>query len=78
MNRPAFVVGGIEILSIVADRFGLTGGIWDVVGNLDFAVIGLAIIGIFVASWTASTIIYRWKRYDDLPIAGQLHARPRG
>jgi len=68
----AFVVGGIEVLSIVADRFGLTGGIWDAVGNLDFGIIGLAIIGIFVVSWGASTLIYRWKRYDDLPVAGHL------
>ena len=68
----AFVVGGIEILSIIADRFGLTGGIWDAVGNLDFGVIGLAIIGIFVISWGVSTLIYRWKHYDDLPVAGRL------
>ena len=62
----AFVVGGIEVLSIFADKFGLTGGIWDFVGNLDFEVIGLAIIVIFVVSWSVSTLIYRWKGYDDL------------
>ena len=63
----AFVIGGIEVLSIVSDRFGLSGGIWDLVGGLDFEVIGFVIIAIFVVSWTLSTIIYRWKRYDDLP-----------
>jgi hypothetical protein len=26
-------------------------------------------IAIFVASWTASTLIYRWKRYDSLPVS---------
>ncbi len=36
--------------------------------NLDFGIIGFGIIGIFVVSWTASTLIYRWKRYDSLPI----------
>ncbi len=74
----AFVVGGIEILSIVAQRFGLTGGIWDAVGNLDFGLIGLAIIAIFVVSWSASTLIYRWKHYDDLPVVGRLSPGPRG
>jgi len=68
----AFVVGGIEIMSIIAERFGLTGGIWDLVGNLDFGVIGLAIIAIFVISWGISTLIYRWRHYDDLPVSGQL------
>jgi len=64
----AFVVGGIEVLSIVAGRLGLSGGVWDLVRNLDFGLIGLAIIAIFVVSWTASTAIYRWKGYDDLPV----------
>ena len=64
----AFAVGGIEVLNIVAERFRLTGGIWDFVGGLDFGLIGFAIIGIFVVCWTLSTAIYRWKRYDDLPV----------
>jgi nickel/cobalt transporter (NiCoT) family protein len=68
----AFLVGGIEVLSIVADKFGLTGGIWDLVANLDFGLIGFAIIAIFVLSWTISTAIYRWKRYDDLPVESTM------
>jgi len=64
----AFGIGGIEVLSIVAERFGLRGGFWDFVRNLDFGVIGFGIIAIFVVSWTASTLIYRWKRYDSLPV----------
>jgi high-affinity nickel-transport protein len=63
----AFAIGGVEVLSIVADRLGLHGGIWDWVGNLDFGIIGIAIVGIFVVSWAVSTAIYRWKGYDDLP-----------
>jgi high-affinity nickel permease len=40
------------------------------VRNLDFGVIGFGIVAIFVASWTASTLIYRWKGYDSLPTQG--------
>ena len=64
----AFLIGGIEVLSIVGDRLGLTGGIWDFVGSLDFGLVGVAIVGIFVASWLISTAIYRMKGYDDLPV----------
>jgi len=64
----AFAIGGVEVMSILADRFGLHGGLWEFARNLDFGIIGFGIIGIFVASWTASTLIYRWKRYDSLPI----------
>jgi high-affinity nickel-transport protein len=66
----AFGIGGLEILAILADRFGLKGGAWDLVANLDFGVIGLAIVAVFVLSWGISTLIYRWKRYDDLPVDG--------
>jgi high-affinity nickel-transport protein len=62
----AFVIGGIEILSIVAVEFGLTGGIWDAVAGLDFGLIGLAIIAVFLGSWLVSTLFYRWKGYDNL------------
>jgi nickel/cobalt transporter (NiCoT) family protein len=66
----AFAIGGMEVLSILADRLRLKGGLWDAVSNLDFQLIGFAIIAIFVVSWTASTLIYRWKGYDNLPTQG--------
>ncbi len=62
----AFVVGGIEVLAIVADEFGLSGGIWSLVTGLDFGLVGIGIIVVFLASWGISTLIYRWKGYDDL------------
>jgi nickel/cobalt transporter (NiCoT) family protein len=65
----AFLIGGVEVLGIVGDRFHLSGGIWDAVANLDFGWIGFAIIGVFAASWLISTLIYRWKGYDDLPVS---------
>ena len=64
----AFLIGGIEVLSIIGDRFGLSGGIWDLVGGLDFGIIGFGIIAIFVLSWGISTFIYRRRGYDDLPV----------
>jgi high-affinity nickel-transport protein len=67
----AFAIGGIEVLSILGEKLGLHGGLWDWVGQLDFGIVGIAIIGIFVVSWAASTAIYRWKGYDDLPTAGR-------
>jgi high-affinity nickel-transport protein len=66
----AFGIGGIEVLAIVGQRLGLRGGIWDVVGDLDFGLIGIAIVVVFVLSWAISSAIYRWKRYDDLPVEG--------
>jgi high-affinity nickel-transport protein len=67
----AFLIGGIEVLGILGEKLNLRGGIWDVIGDLDFGLIGFGIIAIFIVSWSVSTLIYRWKGYDDLPIAAK-------
>src|SRR6266567_542324 len=64
----AFVVGTIEVFSIIAMEFHLSGGVWDHLGNLDFGVLGSIIIGIFLVSWVVSTIIYKVKKYDDIEV----------
>jgi high-affinity nickel-transport protein len=64
----AFAIGGVEVLSVVAQKFDLRGGLWDAVAGLDFGIVGFGIIAIFVLSWTVSTLIYRWRGYDDLPV----------
>jgi nickel/cobalt transporter (NiCoT) family protein len=62
----AFGIGGVEILSIVAQQLGLKGALWDLVTGLDFGLIGIGIIVVFAASWLISTVIYRRNGYDDL------------
>ena len=54
----------------VADRFGLTGGFWDVIGALsdNFNNLGFIIIGIFVLAWALSYAIYRMKNLDDIEV----------
>ena len=66
----ALLVGGTEVLGLIADRLNLAGGIWDLVSALNgnFGTIGYLIIGIFAASWLISTIVYRLKRYDEIEV----------
>ena len=66
----ALVVGGIEALGLLADRFHLEGFLWGIVRELNgnFGVLGYFIIGIFLFSWIASIAIYRWKRFDELEV----------
>ena len=64
----AFVVGTIEVFSIISGPLGLKGGFWNYLNNLDFGVLGGMIIGVFVLSWVVSTIIYKVKRYDHLDV----------
>jgi high-affinity nickel-transport protein len=64
----ALVVGTIEIASIISGTLNLSGGFWDYVTNVDFGLLGVLIIGIFVLSWVISTIIYKVRRYDDIEV----------
>ena len=66
----AVLIGGIEALGLLADKLGLSGGFWDLIGELtdNFGTLGYLIIGIFLASWLISAIIYRIKRYDEIEV----------
>ena len=64
----AFLVGTIEVLSIIANEFNLNSGFWGYVNNLDFGVLGGLIIGIFILSWLVSTLIYKVRKYDDIQV----------
>ncbi len=69
----ALLVGGIEAFSVIGDKFRLNGWFWNYVGQLssNFGTMGYFIIGIFVISWLASTIIYKLQKYDDVEIIGE-------
>ena len=62
----AVLIGGIEALGLIADKLGLAGGFWDMIGNLNdgLANFGYLVIAIFVASWIVSYLIYRWQGFD--------------
>ena len=66
----AVLIGGVETLGLVGDTFKLEGAFWDAVGALNgnFGVLGYVIIGVFVASWLASVLIYRVRGYDALDV----------
>jgi high-affinity nickel-transport protein len=70
----AFLVGGIEALGLVGDQLELTGWFWDGIGALidNFGSLGFLVIGLFVASWIVSIVIYRYKGLDDVELAGPV------
>ena len=67
----ALLVGGIEALGLLGDHFGLKGGFWEFIGTLNknFGTLGYVIIGIFVASWLISIVIYRAKGYEKITVS---------
>jgi nickel/cobalt transporter (NiCoT) family protein len=66
----AVLIGGVEALGLIADKFGLEGGLWSVIGTLNenFNNLGFVIIGVFIAAWALSYAIYKLKRLDELDV----------
>jgi high-affinity nickel-transport protein len=62
----ALLIGGIEALGLVAGKLGLAGAFWNMIGDLNggIANFGYLVVGIFLASWALSYLIYRWQGLD--------------
>jgi high-affinity nickel-transport protein len=69
----AVIVGGLETLTLIGDQLGLIdgGGFWGAIGSLNanFGVLGYVIVGVFIAAWAISYVVYRVKGYDEIEVS---------
>ena len=67
----ALIIGGIEALGLIGDKFGLEGPFWSFIGSLadNFGMLGYAIVAFFILSWLLSFLIYKAKGYDGIEVA---------
>lgn len=61
----ALVIGTIELLGLLAEEFGWSGGVWDWIGGIDLNVVGFAIVGLFVVTWVGALLVWRWGRIEE-------------
>ena len=61
----ALIIGSLELLDLLADQFGWTGGFWDWVGGIDLNMIGFLIVGLFVLTWVAALLVWKYARVED-------------
>ena len=61
----ALIIGGIEIIGLVADRAGLHHGLIADIGHLDLEYVGYGIVVLFVVTWSASVAIWKFGRIDE-------------
>jgi high-affinity nickel-transport protein len=61
----ALLIGSIEVLSVLADELGLTGGFWHAVSNLDLNLVGYMILGLFVVTWAVAAAVWRFARIEE-------------
>jgi nickel/cobalt transporter (NiCoT) family protein len=61
----ALVIGGIELLQLVADEVGATTGPLAAVAELDLEQVGYVIVGLFVVTWLAALAVWRFGRIEE-------------
>ncbi|QNJ96588.1 HoxN/HupN/NixA family nickel/cobalt transporter (plasmid) [Mycolicibacterium fluoranthenivorans] len=61
----ALIVGTVELLSLLAQQSGWSGGFWGWIGSIDLNSIGFLIVSIFVVASVAAVLIWRLARVEE-------------
>jgi high-affinity nickel-transport protein len=61
----ALIIGGIELLGILAEKMSLTGPFWDAVSSVDLNTVGFWIVGLFVATWALALAVWKFGRIEE-------------
>ena len=61
----AFVIGTIELLSVLQGQLNLNGGIWSFSANFNINHAGFLIVGIFVVTWVIALSVWRFGRIES-------------
>jgi high-affinity nickel-transport protein len=61
----ALLVGMVELLGVLAGRFGWHGAFFDVLDSLNFQNMGYVIVAMFVVTWATSVIIWKTRRIEE-------------
>jgi nickel/cobalt transporter (NiCoT) family protein len=72
----ALVIGSVELLQVFVHLLDLRGGLFDVVAELDFGLLGYVIVGLFLFGWALSVALWKFgrleERYGDGPTEGGM------
>ncbi len=61
----ALMIGSIELLGLLAEQFGWSGGFWGWIAGTNINVIGFVIVGMFVVTWVLALLIWRYGRIEE-------------
>jgi nickel/cobalt transporter (NiCoT) family protein len=63
-----FVIGGIEVLSLIPYEvrgISRSHGFWGFMYNFNINAAGFAIVGLFILTWAAAMLIWRYGRIEE-------------
>src|SRR6476660_7063709 len=60
----ALGIGGIELVSVLTERLGITSGPLAWVGGIDLGSVGFWVVGLFVVTWLVAVAVWRVGRIE--------------
>jgi high-affinity nickel-transport protein len=73
----ALLIGTIELLTVLTEKLGLKGGLWDFVATLNLNMVGYAIVGLFVMTWAVALSVWRFGHIEERWSVDLRAPRPR-
>jgi high-affinity nickel-transport protein len=61
----AFLIGSVELLSVLAGQLNWSGGLWRWLQGIDLNTLGFLIVGLFVATWLLAVLVWRYGRIEE-------------
>lgn len=61
----ALIIGMIELLQIMGDKFHFHGIFWQLIQSMKFDYIGYILVAIFILTWFLSTLIWKLNHFDE-------------
>jgi high-affinity nickel-transport protein len=61
----ALGIGSIELLQVLIGTMDLRGPFFDFVAGLDFGMLGYLIVGLFLAAWAVSVMLWKFGRIEE-------------
>src|SRR6201996_4474282 len=72
----AFIIGTIELLSVLTSEVHLHGAFWDLMANFNINAAGFVIAGMFILVWAVALIYWRAGNVEDKWTAGLTGGPP--
>ncbi|MEU0792901.1 HoxN/HupN/NixA family nickel/cobalt transporter [Amycolatopsis sp. NPDC005961] len=61
----AFVIGTIELVSILTEKLDITSGPLAAIASVDLDYVGFGIVGLFVLTWVIALAVWRFGRIEE-------------
>lgn len=61
----ALIIGVIELLQIMAEKFDFKGRFWDFIQAIQFDYLGYILVGLFLITWLISTLIWKFGKVEQ-------------